>query len=66
MALHRFRIQSRRLSFIITLLGLFGLIVAQFNLALEFSRVLWMFTGYWLAKPTPSKHAVTSNSGLGH
>lgn len=49
------RSNSDALSVIITFLGLFGLIVAQFNLALEFSRVLWMATGYWLARPNIGK-----------
>lgn len=38
------------ISFMITLLGLFGLVISQFNLALEFSRTLWLFTAYWFAK----------------
>ncbi len=45
------RADQNGITFVITLLGLFGLITAQFNLALEFSRVLWMFTGYWIARP---------------
>ncbi|MCC6509142.1 MAG: hypothetical protein IT423_08550 [Pirellulaceae bacterium] len=38
------------ISFIITLLGLFGLVVSQFNLALEFNRTQWLFTAFWFAK----------------
>lgn len=48
---------------IILLTGLFTLIVAQFNMMLEFERCLWLFLGYWWAKPnhtTPSSYTVTA------
>ncbi len=43
-------VRADSLGLIVLLTGLFTLIVAQFNLMLEFERCLWLFVGYWSVK----------------